>query len=91
MQLPVPVIRRVDALTCGANAFGALDDGGLEAGLRARDRNARTHGTAANDDNAFDGAWGDAVELRDARGLGFRGVYLAGQRNAGEIDRILAA
>jgi len=30
-----------------------------------------------------------AMQVAVARGLGFRGVYLAGQRNAGEIDRIL--
>lgn len=31
-----------------------------------------------------------AMQVAVARGLGFKGVYLAGQRNAGEIDRILA-
>ena len=31
-----------------------------------------------------------AMQVAVARGLGFRGVYLAGQRNAGEIDRVLA-
>lgn len=31
-----------------------------------------------------------AMQVAVARGLGYRGVYLAGQRNAGEIDRILA-
>jgi methylenetetrahydrofolate reductase (NADPH) len=30
-----------------------------------------------------------AMQVAVARGLGFRGVYLAGQRNAAEIDRVL--
>lgn len=31
-----------------------------------------------------------AMQVAVARGLGFKGVYLAGQRNAGEIDTVLA-
>jgi methylenetetrahydrofolate reductase (NADPH) len=31
-----------------------------------------------------------AMQVAVARGLGFQGVYLAGQRNAGEIDTVLA-
>jgi methylenetetrahydrofolate reductase (NADPH) len=31
-----------------------------------------------------------AMQVAVARGLGFKGVYLAGQRNAGEIDRVLS-
>lgn len=30
-----------------------------------------------------------AMQVAVARGLGFKGVYLAGQRNAGEVDRVL--
>jgi methylenetetrahydrofolate reductase (NADPH) len=30
-----------------------------------------------------------AMQVAVARGLGFKGVYLAGQRNAGEVDKVL--